>query len=507
MMKNMRQRHQPGRDTFSGAFRTCLTVLAATLAVAGNNPDTSNARNTAPLAMTDTNSALISQDSASIAPLIDSFLAEHPAKSLATETIGSQVIRIELAGSPKAAYAYAKKYDQIVSVISDILSKRCGSDVTGRKFMDRVWDKEVYDLHMNIGSPEPHYLSESLRTRLFDCQAFSILDFDIAKELGIRMKVITLPDHMLLRTEKFFFETTNGEYYPMKSIHDTYPLIKDTAAGPERFLACAYEDRGLAHAKLGKFRLAIDDCNKAIALDSTNANAYNIRGIAYAGLKELPLAMEEYNKAIALDPGYPSPYIQRAAAHYNMGKFRLAIDDCYAAISLDPAEPSSYTIREAAYWKLGEFEPANKDAGNLIALRPRDATAYWTRGETYTALGKFRLAVKDYSKALALNPASVSAYTSRGRVYYYTDRFQLAIEDCNKAIALDSADTAAYQLQGRIYDELGKFQLAIDYYDKVLALDPQNADARESRDDLVRKQLELQKKKDSCMSGSGTVPK
>ena len=62
--------------------------------------------------------------------------------------------------------------------------------------------------------------------------------------------------------------------------------------------AITYYSRGLAYRKLGQTQRAIQDCGKAIQLDSNYAEAYNNRGIAYANLDQYQRAIEDYDQAI-----------------------------------------------------------------------------------------------------------------------------------------------------------------------------------------------------------------
>ncbi|MBT9438251.1 MAG: tetratricopeptide repeat protein, partial [Desulfobacterales bacterium] len=76
----------------------------------------------------------------------------------------------------------------------------------------------------------------------------------------------------------------------------------------------AYYNRGVAYAFLNQYERAIEDYNKAIALDPNNAEAYNNRGVAYAFLNQYERAIADYNKAIALDPNFAMAYDNREIA-------------------------------------------------------------------------------------------------------------------------------------------------------------------------------------------------
>jgi tetratricopeptide (TPR) repeat protein len=322
-MKNTQQRHQPGRSAFSGTFRTCLTVLAtgAAVASAGDRQDSSalNLTTAAPSAMTDTGSAAVSQYRVPIAHRIESYLAKHPAESLVTETFGSQRIMIELEESPKAAAAYAKKYDELVSSLSTVLGRTSKTHMSEDSFLLDAWVQMSFGMFLDCGTlPRTRFLSESLRIGTFDCQCSSVLVFDIAKEHGINVSLIVVPGHVLLRTKNFFLETTSGDCRNMRYIREKYPFIEDTAAGPGKFLSEAYNNRGLAYDDKGDYRRAIDSYSKAIGRDSACVEAFYNRGSDYYRLGKFRQALENYTRASHLYPNDKQICFWRARAYQQL---------------------------------------------------------------------------------------------------------------------------------------------------------------------------------------------
>ena len=94
-----------------------------------------------------------------------------------------------------------------------------------------------------------------------------------------------------------------------------------------RLFAEAYNNRGDAYYSKGQYDRAIEDYNKAIALDPNYADAYYNRGVAYAKKGQYDRAIEDYNKAIALDPNYAKAYTNRGITYYKLGNMGRAISD------------------------------------------------------------------------------------------------------------------------------------------------------------------------------------
>jgi tetratricopeptide (TPR) repeat protein len=63
-----------------------------------------------------------------------------------------------------------------------------------------------------------------------------------------------------------------------------------------------YLDRGIAYELKGQYDRALEDFNKALALDPHLPDAYSKRGVVYAKMRKPERAIEDCNKAISLDP-------------------------------------------------------------------------------------------------------------------------------------------------------------------------------------------------------------
>jgi tetratricopeptide (TPR) repeat protein len=75
------------------------------------------------------------------------------------------------------------------------------------------------------------------------------------------------------------------------------------------------------------------------------AVAYNNRGVAYVSLKRPEKALEDFNKAIALNSTYVDAYKNRGRYYIVKEHYDDAIQDLTAAIRLNPDNQSLYGIR------------------------------------------------------------------------------------------------------------------------------------------------------------------
>jgi tetratricopeptide (TPR) repeat protein len=131
-------------------------------------------------------------------------------------------------------------------------------------------------------------------------------------------------------------------------------------------------------------------------------DAYNNRGSAFYKKGMSDKAIEDYDRAIALDPSYYEAYNNRGTAFLKAGLFDKAIADFDRTISINPEHAAPYVNRGRAYFLLGKYAGAEEDFNKAISLNKNYAVVYFNRGILYYRLGNRERAVADFRKACDL---------------------------------------------------------------------------------------------------------
>jgi tetratricopeptide (TPR) repeat protein len=118
----------------------------------------------------------------------------------------------------------------------------------------------------------------------------------------------------------------------------------------------------------GLYEHALEEYDKAIELDSTDAGAYYDRAIGYRYLGEDQLALKDLDKAIELDPKLARAYTDRGITRQGLGQYMEGIQDYDQAIALDPADAKAYYNRSIAYGKLDKNENMKTDKAKACSL-------------------------------------------------------------------------------------------------------------------------------------------
>jgi tetratricopeptide (TPR) repeat protein len=199
----------------------------------------------------------------------------------------------------------------------------------------------------------------------------------------------------------------------------TYCALKEYAAAASDFTAVldldrthalAYELRGAVSAAQGSYREAIADYTAALGLSARGdeTGLHEKRGIAHSCLGEHDLAVENFDRALALDPTNAQVLRRRALARLWLAEVGQANADYTRAWRLDPRSLEAWFLSEWTSMCLGPDTPEARAArlarlGQLASLcqragaapfEPRlgrlcDGVARWLAGEDAAAQAVF----------------------------------------------------------------------------------------------------------------------
>lgn len=209
--------------------------------------------------------------------------------------------------------------------------------------------------------------------------------------------------------------------------------------------AAMYFIRGNSWRAKGEHDKAIQDFDKAIALDPDDADTYYYRGNSWYTKGEPDKAIRDFDKAIALSPEGADAYCNRGISWRAKGEYDKSIQDFNKAIVLNPDFAEAYNNRGISWRNKGEYGKAIRNYDKAIALSSDDAKFYGNRGYSWDAKGEYDKAIRDYDKAIALSPDDADVYNNRGFSWRAKGEYDKAIQDFNKAIALNPDFTLAYR--------------------------------------------------------------
>ncbi|MBU4400040.1 MAG: tetratricopeptide repeat protein, partial [Planctomycetes bacterium] len=154
-------------------------------------------------------------------------------------------------------------------------------------------------------------------------------------------------------------------------------------------------------------------------------------------------------------------------------------------VRLDPRKPDEYK----GWGRREDQEKRGKAVDRLektLEQAKTDAEKHSRQAVELHKAGELEKAVEEYGKALVLYPRYTEVYYNRGLARRKLDDIPGAIADYSRAIRLDPGYIPAYANRGFAYYKLGELDLAIADFERILELDPKNADARKSREVILK---------------------
>lgn len=169
-------------------------------------------------------------------------------------------------------------------------------------------------------------------------------------------------------------------------------------------LAAAFKSRGSAYDAKTQYDKAIEDYDRAIAINPNDADIFNDRGTSQRALGHYDLAIADFDRATAINPSNASALSNRCFAKAVAGQAEQSLVDCDQSLRLRPKDPDALASRGFAYVKLGRYVEALADYNAEIEISPGNAYSLYGRGIAKRMTDDVPGGDADIAAAAAINP-------------------------------------------------------------------------------------------------------
>jgi serine/threonine protein kinase/Tfp pilus assembly protein PilF len=194
-------------------------------------------------------------------------------------------------------------------------------------------------------------------------------------------------------------------------------------------------------------------------------------GFFYQSRGDNPGAVEEYEKALALDPNFGYAMNQVAYIYAQMGDVEKAIQYFQRYAATNPGEPNPIDSIAELYFRLGKFDEAKAKYQEALEVRP-DFTSS-CRGLAYISAFQENYAearhwLKEFDARAATATAKMEGYWLEAYVDYFLGRWDESLADYlalkEQAEKSGSAYLAATVdwVTGFLYGDRGQYDLALE---------------------------------------------
>lgn len=228
---------------------------------------------------------------------------------------------------------------------------------------------------------------------------------------------------------------------------------------------------------LATLLLALAGCSRANVESINHMN----QGITLATQKQFVDAVQELEKAAAIDPTNHEAYYNMAIVHMEMRKFDRAKEDLTRAIATAPDNAAYQEKLGTVLIELKDWSGAQKALAKTIELEPALFKAYYKLAQVEEELDDQQHALEHYTQAIEKGPSFLPAYNALGGLYADLGYLDHAVQVCQSAlkVAQPGSEEAAkiHNLLGTVYQQQQKFDEATAEFRAALDITPGMRDA------------------------------
>jgi tetratricopeptide (TPR) repeat protein len=210
-----------------------------------------------------------------------------------------------------------------------------------------------------------------------------------------------------------------------------------------------------------------DSLNMQISNHPTDPILYNQRANFFLVAGDRNKALSDVNKALQLDTLNADIWVTLADVYFQSERFVDSREILLKAINLDPKNTSALLKLARLYFIYREYKTAMGYLNTALEIDPYLEDAYFLKGMAYAEGGDTTRAIFNYQKAVDADADFYDAWVELGNIKA-AQRDGLAEQYYFNAYNLDTNNTHALYTLSYYYQESGQLEKAIESYEKLL---------------------------------------
>jgi tetratricopeptide (TPR) repeat protein len=216
----------------------------------------------------------------------------------------------------------------------------------------------------------------------------------------------------------------------------------------------------------GNAMQAMELALRAVQMDPNDAQAHYLTGLACLDTGQLSRALEHLNRAMALNSKNAEYATHFARAMAQAHRYSEALQIANIAYALTPAHPLTLDALGSVYMQCNAYERADALFQRAVALNPDHAGCRFNAAVTQTFTGDLTAAEAQFDACLNISPTLWRAYGLRSRLRRQTaDKNHIDALQALLAAHADNIDTQIHlhSALGKEYEDLGDYAKAFEH--------------------------------------------
>ncbi len=248
------------------------------------------------------------------------------------------------------------------------------------------------------------------------------------------------------------------------------------AENPEYFRWLSFFQR-----EAGKYDAARKNMERAIKLNSREAQYFVELGIIHYRMQREKDARFYFEEALALDAGNAEAHFNLALLERNAGNFRKAAEYLENARKTNPHNFLVLFNIGYSRFMLGEYEESEKALFAALKEDETNAETFFLLGSVYLKRKNFSRAREMFAQAVTLQNENYRYLTNFGIACHYLGEFDEAKKAFEKALQLNPQFREAKLNLAETHYKAGDYETALKLYDELVAENSADKTARFNR--------------------------
>lgn len=236
--------------------------------------------------------------------------------------------------------------------------------------------------------------------------------------------------------------------------------------------------RGKINRELGKIDSALEDAQRAEALQQSSPELYVLLADILQAKNRFGEAAAYLNQALKMAPYDGSAYYVKGMLQAKQGDSLASLSSLNYAMNVNPKLLRAYEQGTIINLKLKNTSEALAINERALKRFPERATLFFGRGEILNALAQPDTALIFYQKAVAIQPDYEEALNQLATVAMQLRAYPAAIPALKTLLKKKPQSKEINNMLGYAYEKSGELEIAKTYYTTALAIAPGDQDAR-----------------------------